>query len=86
MYEPFPVTSTAYVDRLRKSLKPGGLIVLENFAWEGKPNWTATDAGALLLAFKDFRLLHFEDTFAKPDWVSPQEKMHIVRMVVERRP
>ena len=31
MYEPFPVTSAAYVERLRKSMKSGGLIVIESF-------------------------------------------------------
>ena len=87
MYEPFPVTSTVYVERLRKSLKTGGLIVLENFAPEETMlDWTATDPGALLVAFKDFRLVYFHDTFAKPDFVTPQEKRHLVRMVVEKRP
>jgi SAM-dependent methyltransferase len=84
-YNPFPVTSTAYVERLRKSMKSGGLFVLETFAAGSKGSWTATDPSQLLVAFKDFRLLHFEDTFAKPDFVSPQEKLHIVRMVVEKR-
>ena len=32
MHEPFPVTSTAYVDRLQKSMKPGSVIVIESFS------------------------------------------------------
>jgi 2-polyprenyl-3-methyl-5-hydroxy-6-metoxy-1,4-benzoquinol methylase len=36
MYEPFPITSATYVDRLRKSLKPGGIVVVESFG-EDKP-------------------------------------------------
>lgn len=34
MYEPFPVTSAAYVERLRKSMKSGGMIVIESFGEE----------------------------------------------------
>lgn len=88
MYEPFPVTSAAYVERLRKSMKPGGLIVIESFGEEEKtpnrPN-TAIDPGQLLAAFKEFRLLHFEDTIAVPDW-GGRTKRRVVRMVAEKRP
>jgi len=87
MYEPFPVTSAAYVERLRKSMKSGGIIVIESFGEEATaPNRppTAIDPGQLLAAFKDFRLLHFEDTMAVPDW--GQRKRRIVRMVAEKRP
>jgi SAM-dependent methyltransferase len=89
MYEPFPVTSTAYVERLRKSMKSGGLIVVESFAAEGSmPNQPATaiDPGQLLAAFKDFRLLRFEDTVARADWSPPQKMTRVVRMVAEKRP
>lgn len=88
MYEPFPVTAAAYVERLRKSMKPGGLIVIESFGQEANtPNRpsTAIDPGQLLAAFKDFRLLHFEDTIAVPDW-GGRIKRRVVRMVAEKRP
>jgi len=87
MYEPFPVTSAAYVERLRKSMKSGGIIVIESFGEEATaPNRppTAIDPGQLLAVFKDFRLLHFEDTMAVPDW--GQRKRRVVRMVAEKRP
>jgi hypothetical protein len=48
MYEPFPITSATYVDRLRKSLKPGGIVVVESFGEEAAtPNQpsTAIDPG-----------------------------------------
>jgi 2-polyprenyl-3-methyl-5-hydroxy-6-metoxy-1,4-benzoquinol methylase len=48
MYEPFPVASAAYVERLRKSMKAGGIIVIESFG-ENAP--TAIDPGQLLAAF-----------------------------------
>jgi SAM-dependent methyltransferase len=87
MYEPFPVTSTAYVERLRTSMKPGGLIVIESFGEEATaPNRppTAIDPGQLLAAFKDFRVLHFEDTVTMADW-GERIKRRVVRLVAEKR-
>ena len=91
VYEPFPVTSTAYVERLRKSMKSGGLIVIESYGQEASmPNRspTAIDPGQLLAAFKDLRLLHYEDIVTRPDWPLPsgEEKTRVVRMVAEKRP
>jgi SAM-dependent methyltransferase len=87
MYEPFPVTSASYVDRLRQSMRPGGIIVIESFGEEeevkGRPS-TAIDPGRLLAAFKDFRLLHYQDVVAKADWGLDERRL--VRMVAERRP
>ena len=87
MYEPFPVTSAAYVDRLRQSMRPGGIIVIESFGEEeeatGRPS-TAIDPGRLLAAFKDFRLLNYQDVVAKADWGLDERRL--VRMVAERRP
>jgi SAM-dependent methyltransferase len=87
-YNPLPVTSTAYVERLRKSLKAGGLIVIESHATDPRlpvQMPTAIEPGRLLAAFKDFRLLLFEDTTGIPDWMADTTN-RIVRMVVERRP
>ncbi|HME45380.1 MAG TPA: class I SAM-dependent methyltransferase [Syntrophorhabdales bacterium] len=89
MYEPFPVTSAAYVERLRKSMKPGGIIVIESYGDDATaPNRPvpAIDPGQLLAAFKDFRLLHFEDTVTVPDWLGAGAKRRVVRMVAEKRP
>lgn len=85
MYEPFPLDSAAYVERLRKSMKPGGLIVIESFG--PRPGRTAQieiDPDKLLPAFKDFRVLRFEDTMAIPDWGN-REKTRVVRLVAEKR-
>jgi 2-polyprenyl-3-methyl-5-hydroxy-6-metoxy-1,4-benzoquinol methylase len=88
MYEPFPVASAAYVERLRKSMKAGGFIVIESFGEDAtapnRPN-TAIDPAQLLAAFKDFRLLHFEDSVAMPDW-GDRTKRRVVRLVAEKRP
>ncbi len=88
LYNPLPVTSTAYVERLRKSLKTGGLIVIETHGTDPRSPVqlpTAIVPARLLAAFKDFRLLLFQDTTGKPDWMA-DETDRIVRMVVEKRP
>ena len=85
MYEPFPVTSAAYVERLRQSMQPGGIIVIESFGEEeevkGRPS-TAIDPGQLLTAFRGFKLLHYQDVVAKADWGLDERRL--VRMVAER--
>jgi SAM-dependent methyltransferase len=88
MYEPFPVTSAAYIARLRQSMQPGGIIVIESFGEEeeevtGRPS-TAIDPGRLLAALKDFRLLYYQDVVAKADWGLDERRL--VRAVAERRP
>jgi 2-polyprenyl-3-methyl-5-hydroxy-6-metoxy-1,4-benzoquinol methylase len=87
LYNPLPVTAEAYVERLSKSLRTGGLIIIETHAPDNRlasqlP--TVADPDRLLAAFKDFRLLHFEDAAGKPDWMS-ETTDRIVRMVVEKR-
>jgi SAM-dependent methyltransferase len=86
MYEPFSITSSAYVDRLRKSLKVGGIIVIESYGEDAAtPNQppTAIDPDRLLSALQQFRILRFEDTVALADW--GQNKRRLVRMVAEKR-
>lgn len=86
MYEPFSITSSAYVDHLRKSLKVGGIIVIESYGEDAAtPNQppTAIDPDRLLSALQQFRILRFEDTVALADW--GQNKRRLVRMVAEKR-
>ncbi len=86
VYEPFPITTAAYVRRLHRSLRAGGLIVIEGFGVEetvkNRPT-TAIDPARLLAAFKDFRLLHYQDVVAPPDWGGPKPQ-RLVRMVAEK--
>lgn len=88
VYEPFPITTAAYVQRLHRSLRPGGLIVIEGFGEDetakNRPT-TAIDPARLLAAFKDFRLLHYQDVVGIPDWGGPKPR-RLVRMVAEKRP
>ena len=87
-YEPFPITSAAYVERLGTALKPGGIIVIESLAQEeATPNRTpvSIDPGRLLAVFntQQFRILRFEDMMAKSDWNAGNRRL--VRMVAEKR-
>jgi 2-polyprenyl-3-methyl-5-hydroxy-6-metoxy-1,4-benzoquinol methylase len=87
-YEPFPITSAAYVERLGTALKPGGIIVVESLSQEDQtPNRTpvSIDPARLLTAFntQQFRILRFEDTMGKSDWNAGQKRL--VRMVAEKR-
>jgi len=87
VYEPFPITTAAYVQRLHQSLRAGGLIVIEGFSEQetakNRPV-TAIDPERLLPAFKDFRLLSYQDAVGIPDWGGPKPR-RLVRMVAEKR-
>lgn len=84
-YEPFPITSWAYAERLYRSMKPNALIVIESFSeGEGTSNRAAVsiDPDRLLDAFKRFRLIYFEDKVRQPDWA---DERRVVRMVAQKR-
>jgi SAM-dependent methyltransferase len=85
-YAPFPLTTADYVQRLRGSLTPGGLVVVESFASDANaPGRRPVDIDPTNLrrAFDAFRILYFEDTVAMPDWT--REKTRLVRLVAEHR-
>jgi len=74
-----------YLEKIRDSLKPGGLLVFEHMMdesgsdaaapWLPKPN-------QLLDAFRDFRILRYEDIRAAADWSWRPER--IARLVAEK--
>ena len=86
-YEPFPLTDSGYVERLLQSLRPRGLVVIESFASDAgaarrKP--VDIDPVDLLRAFQPgFRILHFEDVSAVPDWDAT--KTRVARLVAEKK-
>jgi len=85
-YVPFPLTTADYVQRLGRSLTPGGLVVVESFASNANaPSRRPVDIDPtdLRRAFDTFRILYFEDTVAMPDWT--REKTRLVRLVAEYR-
>ena len=84
-YEPFPVTSEAYVRRLFNALRPGGLLVIESFASDRtaqarKP--VDIDPAELLRAMLAFQILHFQDVEAVPDW--DPAKTRLARLVAQK--
>ena len=85
MYVSFPITSSTYVERLRRAMRPGAIIVIESLGEEeaakNRPA-VSIDPGRLLGAFKDFHVLHYEDVIAKPDWGRVERRL--IRMVAER--
>ncbi len=85
-YAPFPLTTADYVQRLRGSLTPGSLVVVESFASDANtPGRRPVDIDPtdLRRAFDSFRIRYFEDTVAIPDWT--REKTRLVRLVAECR-
>jgi hypothetical protein len=86
-YEPAPLTTPAFVAKLAKSLRPGGLVVIESFASDTTAQGRRPvdiDPAELLAAFGTFRIRHFEDVVAMPEWTT--SKTHLVRLVAEKRP
>src|SRR5215469_5335961 len=61
-------------ERFWKALKPGGVLVYENAAFEGN---------RLLRAFLKYHIVRFEDVEAIPDW-NPGQKMRIERLIAEK--
>lgn len=84
-YEPFPVSKEAYVRRLHNALKPGGLLVIESFASDSDKSGRLPvdiDPAELLRALTAFRIRHFEDTDAMPDW--GDAKTRLARAVAQK--
>ncbi|HEY8923620.1 MAG TPA: class I SAM-dependent methyltransferase [Polyangia bacterium] len=89
-YEPAPVASKDYVQKLATALRPGGLVVVESFASDAGAKQRRPvdiDPQEMLRAFSgvaDFRVLRFEDVVGTPEWT--RDKTRLTRLVVEKRP
>lgn len=76
------------VDRIRQSLKPGGVVLMEHFHAETRRVRLMSDGlgdNELLRTFADFRILHYEDTWAKQDWglqLGPENRL--VRLLAQK--
>ncbi|MEK7404636.1 MAG: methyltransferase domain-containing protein, partial [Acidobacteriota bacterium] len=69
----------AFLQRVRDSLKPGGIVVVEQLN-SGGPG--PGPANALFRSFQDLRVLHYEDTSDTADW--SQKKARIGRLVAQK--
>ena len=85
-YVPVPITDPDNVYRVGRSLVPGGLVVIESFAWPAPGTARRpvhVDTEELRAGFKDFDILQFDVTDDLPDW--SQDPQPVVRMVAARR-
>jgi 2-polyprenyl-3-methyl-5-hydroxy-6-metoxy-1,4-benzoquinol methylase len=87
IYGPASIADPAYVARLQRSLKPGGVVVVESFASDraaAQRRPVDIDPADLLRAFSAFRILRFEDADGVSDW-DPQTT-RLVRLVAQKKP
>jgi SAM-dependent methyltransferase len=73
-----PVGDPAFMGRIWKALRPGGLVVFE-VAGDGKgaPN-------GLLKFFGDYRILHYEDEDGVADWGQGERKARVLKLVAQK--
>jgi SAM-dependent methyltransferase len=86
IYVPNGAEDPAYAQRLLRSLRPGGLVVIESFASDKSQAGRRPvdiDPGDLLKAFTGFRILRFEDTDGVSDW-DPQTTT-LVRLIAQKK-
>jgi len=87
IYGPGSIADPGYVARLHRSLKPGGIVVVESFASDraaAQRRPVDIDPADLRRAFSEFQILRFEDGPAVSDW-DPQTT-RLVRMVAQKQP
>lgn len=79
-----PLADPALVERVRASLKPHGLVVIEHPAQDpAAPRDPADEVNALLKAWSAwFRVLHYEDTGEEWDW--RVQRAWVMRLLVEK--
>jgi SAM-dependent methyltransferase len=85
IYGPGSIAEPAYVARLLRALKPGGLVVVESFASDrtaAQRRPVDIDPADLRRAFAGFRIVRFDDAQAVSDW-DPQTT-RLVRLVAEK--
>lgn len=68
--------------RVRKALKPGGLVVVECAHKEAGNAPYAYDTNELLRIFDGFRILKYEDTVGMHEWA--QKELRLVRLIAQK--
>jgi SAM-dependent methyltransferase len=84
-YGPAFVVESAFAERLKTGLRPGGLLVIESFASENTSSSRRPvdlDPAELLRLFRDYRLIRFEDVDGKSEW-EPQVT-RLVRLIARK--
>jgi 2-polyprenyl-3-methyl-5-hydroxy-6-metoxy-1,4-benzoquinol methylase len=82
-----PIDEPAFVERIKASLKPGGLVILENFVSTPErphaPMVRALPPGGSRQAFAGFEIVTYEELTGTGDWGGPDS--NLVRMVARKR-
>jgi SAM-dependent methyltransferase len=82
-----PIDEPAFVERIKAALKPGGLVVFENFVSTPEqpraPMVRALPPGGTRAAFAGFEILSYEELTGTGDWGGPDS--NLVRMVARKR-
>jgi SAM-dependent methyltransferase len=82
-----PIDEAAFVERVRASLKPGGLVIFENFfntpEQPRAPMVRALPPGGTRAAFAGFEIVSYEELAGTGDWGGPDS--NLVRMVARKR-
>jgi len=82
-----PVTDPAFVERLKASLRPGGLVVFEHFVDTPErpyaPMVRALRPGQLKECFAGFEMVGYEEIKGLGDWGGPDS--NLVRMIARKR-
>jgi len=82
-----PIDEPAFVERIKASLKPGGLVILENFVSTPErphaPMVRALPPGGTRQAFAGFEIVTYEELTGTGDWGGPGS--NLVRMVARKR-
>jgi len=82
-----PVADPSFVAKLRRSLRPGGLVLFEHFIKDANhpypPMVRAPEPGKLRNYFSEFDIDFYEETDGIGDWGGPGS--HLVRMVARKR-
>jgi SAM-dependent methyltransferase len=77
-----------YVARIRESLKPGGLVLVEcvhqdTLQHQRFGGGVVFETNELLKTFDAFRILHYEDVAAAPDW-GEARIARVVRLLAQK--
>jgi 2-polyprenyl-3-methyl-5-hydroxy-6-metoxy-1,4-benzoquinol methylase len=82
-----PIDDPAFVERVKASLKPGGLVILENFVSTPErphaPMVRALPPGATREALAGFEIVSYEEINGTGDWGGPGS--NLVRTVARKR-
>ena len=78
-----PLLAPEFVNRVRESMKPGGLVLIEQPAEEPAGSRDPIDeVNALLKAWGGFRILRHEDTLGQWDWRI--RKARVLRLLAQK--